>query len=214
MTTLWAVTMHEVDVKYNLLLMRFSLLTIYRRALCDKTVNLEWSHIPVSEDFKLKYLSLFFNFDECIDFADARRNYFTAGLYIKKVQTPSLSKGEQIKKTSRVYNSYHSWSYCERLMSTFPNMYFEGIWTRKRSKKYQPMKTWQTLIDKDVTIVNVYGHRKVLTPNHVISGRIEGNASPAPLKEVLSYMNNDEEVGLVAREDPLIISLGNIWTEK
>ena len=54
---------------------------------------------------------------------------------------------------------------------------------------------------------------EILTRSDIISERIEATASPALINEVLKYMNHDD-IGNVAREDPLIISLGNIWLEK
>lgn len=53
----------------------------------------------------------------------------------------------------------------------------------------------------------------LLTQSDMISGRIEETASSALVNEVFKYMQNDP-IGKLAREDQLIISLGNIWMEK
>jgi hypothetical protein len=47
----------------------------------------------------------------------------------------------------------------------------------------------------------------------VMCGRISPEASPALQREVFSIMLNDE-VGTLARKDPLIISIGNLWLER
>lgn len=53
----------------------------------------------------------------------------------------------------------------------------------------------------------------LVTQSLVISGRISEKASERLISEVFSIMHHDE-VGQLARKDPLIVSLGNQWLER
>jgi len=212
--------------------------------------------------------------DECLIEEEILRDEKFPRVYIKKVQTSETTKSGKIKKKPRVYNSYHSCKYCEKLVSNLSQHMTRNHLDRAEvkkiydiadeSKRKEEIALLSAKMDnthnlncvknergeillfrrpKDRFKLEDYGpcpqcfvwtskkmmtrHQsaciksnarkltkaEILTRSDIVASRIEATASPALRAEVLESLNCDQ-IGNIARADPLIVGLGNIWMEK